>query len=371
MKYVFLVICFIISFNITAQDVEFLMNTVAKMPDDTNKLNALNILADKAPDPVWINYNKQAYELSKKLFISPDKLVKRRANLGVADAFNNFAFEHESKGELEKAIEYWKKALKITVDNKDKLRTAVLYNNLGYTHYKKADYKTAIEYYNKSISYKEGLKDSMGVANTLVNIGSIYSIQGDYKQAVNFYGKALRIYEKKGDDEKIGITYVNIGNANLRMTDYKNAQTYFNSAKEIYRKNNHPFGIANCDLNLGVIQLDFYKDLSKADEFFMSSLKGFQMANDSDKICITQIYQSKVLTQNQKVEEAYQLSKKSYDYFVRKNSYADLTLAASNHQLICARLKKGEEERNAQLTLEHARGKIKQDKILNNDILTK
>jgi Tfp pilus assembly protein PilF len=323
-----LLFCLIWYVNIQAQDIEFLINRVATMPDDTIKLNALNAIVENAPDSIWPAFNQQAYELSKKLTINSNKEIRKRAFLGVADAYNNFGFDLETKGENEKAIQYWKKALKISVEYKDKKRTAIIYNNLGFVHYKMADYKNALIHFNKSISYKQSIFDSIGMANTMVNVASIYSVLGDNKKALSYYGNALKIYEIKGVQKKCGIVYNNMGRLNLKMKDYKNARIYFLAAQEIYKKENYDYGIANCNLHLGIVALEFENNPTGALGLFNQALNKFlHITNDSSRIYLTKTYLGKTYYTLNKTNEALQHIKPAIAFFVHNNECENILLA--------------------------------------------
>lgn len=329
------------------QDIEFLMSKVKEMKDDTVKLNALNILAEKGPEPAWMDYNKQAYALAQKLSKDKNAAVRMRAKRGEADALNNFGFEADSKGNDSLALNYWTKSLKICLEIKDKKRLATVYNNIGFVYYRKSDFEQALDFYTNSLKYKNEIKDSAGAANTNVNIGSVYLNQGDYVKAKAYYSKSLALYEKLQDDEKIGITYVNIGNIALRLKDYKEALTFFNSSLEIYKKLGHKFGVANSEMNLGVIQHEYFKDDKKANDYYLSALKVFEEVNDSSKVATALTYISRLKLAEGNLAEAYAYSKKAFDLGSKMGFTDELFLTANNHYMICKKAEKYQEAMEA------------------------
>jgi tetratricopeptide (TPR) repeat protein len=64
-----------------------------------------------------------------------------------ATALNNMALIFYDKGELDKALEYYKESLRLKTDEKGKATT---YNNIALIYEDKRDYEKAIEYYKKS-----------------------------------------------------------------------------------------------------------------------------------------------------------------------------------------------------------------------------
>ena len=336
-----------ISLEINAQDVDFLRNKVKDLKDDTLKLNALSSLAEKDDAPQWMEFNKQAYDLSNKLLLDKDPNVVLRAKKGLIEALNNFGFEADTKDDKIKAIEHWTDAMKLCLEIRDKKRLAIIYNNIGYLYYRNTEFQSALDFYTKSIQLKSELEDYEGVANTNVNIGSVYMQQGELETAKNHYNKALKVFEKKGQQEKIAQTYVNIGNIYIHLNKYDQAATYFNSSLAIYKELNHPFGIANSLTNLGVIELINNKNYTKSLENFDASINSFMAARDSAKINANLSYKARCFAEQGKSKEAYDLSLNTYKSTIDKGFPEDILLVGNNHYLICKKQEKFKEAMEA------------------------
>ncbi|ETO01128.1 hypothetical protein RFI_36312, partial [Reticulomyxa filosa] len=82
---------------------------------------------------------------------------------------------YESKGEYDKAIEYYEKSLKISLDKlgHDHPDVAASYNSLGSVYKSKGEYDKAIEYYVKSLKIRlDKLEhDHPDVASSYNNLG--------------------------------------------------------------------------------------------------------------------------------------------------------------------------------------------------------
>ena len=76
---------------------------------------------------------------------------------------------------------------------------AVTLNNIGGGHESAGQLEQALEYYRQSLSIREEVGDRGGVATTLNNIGMIYSRTGQLEQALEYYGRALPILEEVGN----------------------------------------------------------------------------------------------------------------------------------------------------------------------------
>lgn len=102
----------------------------------------------------------------------------------------------QKEGNIDKAIEEYKKALKVYDDN------AYLYNNMGISYYKKGDFEKALECYKKSI------KISPNFAIVHNNIGVLYDGIGNIKDAIKEYKKAIEIRPNYAEAYKnLGLTF--------------------------------------------------------------------------------------------------------------------------------------------------------------------
>ena len=78
---------------------------------------------------------------------------------------------------------------------KDHPETATTYNNIAGVYYAKGDYDKALEYYEKALEISESKlgKDHPSTATTYNNIALVYEAKGDYDNALEYFLKAFRI----------------------------------------------------------------------------------------------------------------------------------------------------------------------------------
>ncbi len=147
---------------------------------------------------------------------------------------------------------------------KDVLRVveAAIYNGLGNAYVSKGDYDRAIEYYNKvlKISLKTLGSEHPHVADVYNNLGLAYSDKGNHDRAIEYYNKALKIHLKTLGPEHphVADVYNNLGNAYMSKGDYDRAIEYYNKALKIYLKilgPEHP-DVADVYNNLGLAYSD-------------------------------------------------------------------------------------------------------------------
>jgi len=129
-----------------------------------------------------------------------------------------------------KAIDYFKKALEISLKSKILTNVAYIYNNLGnlYSTNNKT-YDIALEYYKRALNYRKQQKHALEIAPILSNMGIIYYDRKEYPLAEKFYGEALELNIRNGSSKSTAICYANIGNlffdqSNFAKADYNYRQ---------------------------------------------------------------------------------------------------------------------------------------------------
>ena len=194
-------------------------------------------------------------------------------------AYNNLGLAYDSKGDYDKAIEYYQKALKINLkkpgpEHPDVARN---YNNMGEAYREKGDYDKAIEYYQKSlkINLKKLEPEHPDVAFNYNNLGLAYDSKGDYDKAIEYYKKSLEINLKKLGPEHPSVArgYNNLGDSCRIKGDYDEAIEYFQKALKVNLKMigpEHP-DVAVMYSNLGMTYFDKW-DYDKAFEYFQKAL---------------------------------------------------------------------------------------------------
>jgi tetratricopeptide (TPR) repeat protein len=139
--------------------------------------------------------NDKAIECYQKAIeIKPDK----------HEAFNNMGSAYDDKGDKDKAIKCYQKAIDIKPDFHE------AFYNMGLAYSNKGDKDKAIECYQKAIEIKPDSHDAF------YSMGNAYSAKGDKDKAIECYQKAIEIkpdkheafcnmgsaYDDKGDKDK-------------------------------------------------------------------------------------------------------------------------------------------------------------------------
>jgi tetratricopeptide (TPR) repeat protein len=227
------------------------------------------------------NYDKalEFYFKALKIFEEILEQAKRSENhesiregqKGMAGSYNNIGLIHDDKGDYDKALEFYFKSLRLTEELNNKYGMALLYNNIGIIHDNKGDFDKALEFYFKSLKIKEEIEDKNGMAASYSNIGGIHWNKSDYDRALEFYFKSLKIFEELGNKNGMAASYNNIGISHKIKNDFDKAlEFYFKSLKikeEIGDKN----GMANTYKNIGMLYTS-QKKYSEAREYLNKGL---------------------------------------------------------------------------------------------------
>ncbi|MBT3634538.1 MAG: response regulator [Candidatus Marinimicrobia bacterium] len=145
----------------------------------------------------------------------------------MADALITQGGSFQLKGDYNKAIKYFTRSMKISVEADFKRGISSSLNNLGIIHKRQGDNANAIEYYTRSLTIYEDLGNKQGVSGTLLNIGGIYNEQGDHTEALNHFERSLKIADEIGDKRVQAVNLNNIGNLYMSKGDYEKAIKYF------------------------------------------------------------------------------------------------------------------------------------------------
>lgn len=259
------------SFNANAQlsgqaRIDSLIKELPKMKEDTN---AIKLLAVLSVDYYLINLNQSVKYAEQGLNLA--KKIKWKQ--GEAECYNALGVIYSfGKSDYPKALEYYKKSLKISEELDNIFWVAKNLANIGIIYHNQSDYPKALEYYSKSLKISEELDNKLWVTKILGNIGIIFQNQSDYPKALEYFHKALKIDEEIGYKSGVARNFNSIGNIYYEQSDYPQALGYYNKSLKIYEELQDRSGIA---LNLGNIAAIYrhQSDYSKAIEYHQKALK--------------------------------------------------------------------------------------------------
>jgi len=178
-------------------------------------------------------------------------------------------------GELEKALEYYEKALKLHEELESKEGMAADYGNLGIVYWIKGELEKALEYYEKALELDEELGRKEGMANQLGNIGIVYQIKGELGKALDCHERALELDEELGRKEGMANQLGNIGIVYQDKGELEKAMDCHERALELDEELGIKEGIAADYANMGIVYQD-KGELEKALKYFEKGLRIFK-----------------------------------------------------------------------------------------------
>ncbi len=165
-------------------------------------------------------------EIALKIFIEAEEIAKENNFLKyIAWSYNNIAMIKADFGEMNDAYELYMKAFIISEKLNIKEDIATLYNNIGSIYktkeFEKYNLNTALEYCEKSLKIYIQIKDKFHIANAYNSIGTIYNEKNNLNKALDYHKKSLKIKLKIGDKSGLAYSYANIGNTYYDLKQYE------------------------------------------------------------------------------------------------------------------------------------------------------
>lgn len=168
---------------------------------------------------------------------------------GKAHAYNNIGTLYKKKGEIDKALGYYQKALAYQPDTNSTL-PAILHSNLGEVYRLQNNFALALEHYQKSIRAYTVTGNAHLIDVPLENIGILYGMQGQHQKALEYLLQALEISKRNKDMKGICYSEVNVGDAYRQSGQYAKALYHLGEALAISKQMGYKFISAHALLYL-------------------------------------------------------------------------------------------------------------------------
>lgn len=203
-------------------------------------------------------------------------LYKKAINCGDKSvesiAINGMGLISRTRGDFQKALDYYVKALSIDEIIEDKSAMAYELGSMGVIYRRQGYWQKALEHYKKALKIYEEVGNKQGIADQFSNMGVICRIRSDTQKALEYHEKALKLYEEIGYKKGMGSQFGNMGNVYQIKGDMTKALEYHEKSLKIYDDIGYKGGIATDYGNIGII---YYtrRDMQKALQYFEKSLK--------------------------------------------------------------------------------------------------
>ena len=140
-----------------------------------------------------LNYYDKAVE---NLKLAENNCNRLPSKSSLMQLNSNYGKIREKKGDINKAIFFYKKSLRFAIECKSKREEAIYLNKIGQLYKKNKKLDKALINYQDAFSITEILNDHYGMSSILYNIGCIKNKKGDFAQALNDLIEAKNIMLK-------------------------------------------------------------------------------------------------------------------------------------------------------------------------------
>jgi len=212
--------------------------------------------------------------------------LSEKDTYGMASALGNLGIVFMDKGELEKAREYYEKALEIHRELGNKLGMANQLGNLGNVFMDKGELEKAREYHEKALEIHRELGNKLGMASALGNLGNVFRQLGELEKAREYHEKALEIHRELGNKLGMANQLGNLGNVFAQLGELEKAREYHEKALKLDEELGNKLGMAQDYGNLGNVFAQL-GELEKALQSLKESVKLFtqlNLTNQAEKI---------------------------------------------------------------------------------------
>ena len=247
-------------------------------------------------------YDKAKEYLKKALAVTIE-IADRQGEAGCYGILGSLS---KSLGKYVKAKEYLEKALAIKIQIGDREEEANCYGNIGTLLKSVGEYDKAKAYLERALAIKKEIGDKAGEAVCYGNLGTLFQSLGEYEKAEEYLENALVTKIEIGDRKGEAADYGNLGTISLSLGDYDKAKEYIEKALVIRIEIGDKQGEAVDNANLGKVFLS-RGEWDKAEDYLEKALSITQEIRDLDKEIYSLCSLTMVKLSQGKIQEAFDL----------------------------------------------------------------
>jgi CHAT domain-containing protein len=153
---------------------------------------------------------------------------------GEAEALNELGETFVTRGEQERAIEFFVRGRELDEAAVNPLRLAEVLFAAGAARIERGEYPRAMELYRRSLETFERNGGSKGwVSHLLYGVGAIHYLKGEYAEATEWHRRCLKVAEESGEAAAISFAFFGLA-ADYRMQgDYAAALRYYEQSLKL------------------------------------------------------------------------------------------------------------------------------------------
>ncbi len=164
------------------------------------------------------------YDLAESHYWKTSKIGKKKKSV-LANEYNLIGEIYRLKGEVNKSIPFYHKAIKLNLANSDNEDLAFNYNNIGLSHLYSNNIDSAVYYLDLSSKLISDLKLTNLESAINISYGELYLKKQNYSKALNFFKKTIS-FDLSHHPDKYEVyrdAYKGMKDCYEQIGDYKNA----------------------------------------------------------------------------------------------------------------------------------------------------
>ncbi|NVN16906.1 tetratricopeptide repeat protein [Muricauda sp. HICW] len=217
-----------------------------------------------------LDYHQKALELAEQIE-NPSNHIKRSINV----ALNGIGNLYQTLEQYDLAILQFRRALKLEEELGNKLGLAINHQNIGHCLEEKGDLEEALENYRKSLAYNEEIDSEVGRVICKNSLAQIYLKQNMPYLALVLLEPLHSESEKIGDFSVTGLVYINTGWAHTKLGNYEEAETFIQKGLTMAQNRNMPSNI--------LYAYEKMSDLENAKGDFKKAYESYKKASEYEK----------------------------------------------------------------------------------------
>jgi len=149
------------------------------------------------------------------------------------------------KGNYPEAIKYYLESLRLSEELDLEGLSGNIYSNIAIAYSEHADVDKAIQYFNKALQIAEKYGDA-AACPALINLSDLYTQTREYGLAMKYATRALKISRELSDSSNLAISLFNIGEIHRKTDHTDSARWYLKTSQLISIKIRDYLGVSYC-----------------------------------------------------------------------------------------------------------------------------
>jgi tetratricopeptide (TPR) repeat protein len=248
--------------------IDSLIELAEEKKNDTARAHVYNIISNEFLEidtRKAIEYARKALELSEE----------NKSYAYMDDAYKNMVLAYFYEGNYDSTLAFNFMRLELAEKTGNNYKEADINNNIGKIYYYQGDYEKAFQYFLKSNEISKKLGDKEGLSATFLTLGAIYYEQGNYEKALDNYFQSLNNAEALSDTGVMSYVSVNIGHIYKEQEKYKEALEYYKKTMQFQEAIDEQQGMISTYNSLANIYS--YLDQYDTSEFYYT--KALELSN--------------------------------------------------------------------------------------------